>query len=139
MVAYINGIYGDIAIPVTFNFLIATTVLTLFCLIQTNPPVVLLIYYSGFALICFTFLSTVFQQYSKVTELSTRAVRWTTRRVNPRNKYMKHRLKTCFSLKIRIGPFHTIEPATLVTAVTSIISYTTSLLIATNGASAETL
>ena len=132
MVSHINGIFGDIAIPVTFNFIITVTVLTLYLLIQTNPPLPVMLQYSMFALISFTFLCTVFNQYSELTQQSRTAVQWKKENMNSRNKYVEYRLKTCFLLKTRIGPFHTIDPSTLVIAVTAIVNHTTSMLIATN-------
>ena len=130
MVESLNVIFGSMLIPVAFNFIICQGVLSLYIVIGTNCTIQLKVVCVTFTLIILCYVHFVFMQCVKMTDQSATVIGLKKQELDLRTTiYLRRRFKTCFLLKLKVGPFHYMDRITIVIALNSIVDYTISLLL----------
>ena len=124
-----NDLFGPVCIPVSLNFIITASVLSLYILIGTDSTVQLKVVCFLVALVTWIVLHFLFTECVAVTDQSVKAIRRKQRQLNLCNTHDRSRFKTCFALKVKVGQFHYVDRATIVTALNAIVDYTISLLL----------
>lgn len=125
----VNDLYGSALVPVSVNFVISVCVLSLYIVIGTNCTVQFKVVCVACTLMGLCNVHFLLMRCVKATDQSARAIRMRQEQLNLRNIYFRRRFKTCFLLKMKVGPFRYLDRPTMVVALKSIVDYTMSLLL----------
>jgi len=126
---HINEFIGSTLLPVTFNFIISSTVLAIYIIVRVDASVPITMCMATYAIVCFVFLGTVMGQMSVLTDMSLRAIREKGSQMG-RHEYNVCLLRTCTKISVHIGFFRIVDVSVTSTAMNAILTYSVTLLLA---------
>jgi len=126
---HINEYIGSMLLPATINFLIVSCVLSIYLVVRVKAGIPITTACSTYSVVCFVYLGTILGQMSFASSRSKEALQQKSAHM-ARFKYNLLMLRSCRPILVKVGIFHSVDVNVTTTAISAIITYSVSLLLA---------